>query len=178
MAWKAGWNPSFDGWAIVNQDFTFRSVNPQFCELLGVTPAQLVGQRFQDITATEMRKLDEANAMLVMQGAMDFYVMRKTYDFGGGNRRNVVLLVCRVPKSGDGVFRFFLSRIMLDAELPSIPSQEQDSTPLPIISPLPSSTGDSGNILKFFAEFHKPLIIIGTVAAAFVVALLKLIGIL
>ena len=50
LAWGASWDPSFDGVAIVDKDFTFRSVNPQFCQIVGVSPAELIGKRFQDIT--------------------------------------------------------------------------------------------------------------------------------
>lgn len=113
-AWKAGWHPSFAGIAIVNKDFTFRSANPQFCKLLGVTQAELIGQRFQDLTPPGIRELDAKNAQMVIDGYMDFYLLPKAYQFSGGRIVNVVLLVTRVPHTEVGDFQFFLSRIMLD----------------------------------------------------------------
>lgn len=100
--------------AIVDRDFTFRSVNPQFCKLLGVTPAELIGARFQDITPQGIRELDEKNAKLVIAGSIDFYILPKTYQFGE-RKISVVLLVTRAPKADQGDFQFFLSRIMIDA---------------------------------------------------------------
>lgn len=137
LAWTSCWQPSFDGWAIINKDFTYRAVNPQFCEILGVTPAQLVGQRFQDITPPGIRKLDEANAQLVMNGVMDFYILPKVYDFGDGHTRNVIMLMTRVPKSADGSFRFFVSRIMLDVAEPMASEVKRDFMELPSIIPPP-----------------------------------------
>lgn len=114
LAWNASWHPSFSGIAIVNEDFTFRSVNPQFSKLLGVTPADLIGKRFQDITPVEIRELDEKNAELIIDGKIDFYVLPKSYSFADGSTVDVVLLVTRAPPASEGEFRFFLSRIMLD----------------------------------------------------------------
>jgi len=113
LAWQSGWHPSFAGVAIVNSDFTFRSVNPQFCKILGVTPADLLENRFQDITHPDSKKIDERNAKLVRDGKIDFYLLKKSYLFEGGREVKVVLLVTRVP-TGDQPFKFFLSRIMLD----------------------------------------------------------------
>ena len=114
LAWKASWHPSFSGVAIVNKDFTFRSANPQFCKLLGVTPADLIGHRFQDITPPNIRELDEKNAQMVIDGYIDFYLLPKSYEFARGERVDVVLLVTRAPLSSEGDFQFFVSRIMLD----------------------------------------------------------------
>lgn len=170
LAWKAGWNPSFDGIAIVNEDFTFRAVNQQFCELLGVTHAQLIGQRFQDITPPELRKLDEANATLLKQGVMDFYVMQKAYDFGGGHTRNVVLLVTRVPKTADGAFQFFLSRIMLDAEKPSTPEMVNQQ---PITLPTSRPESAQSPFLDFISKYYKLLITLGIAGGAAIVTIIK-----
>lgn len=114
LAWRASWHPSFSGMAIVNKDFTFRSANPQFCKLLGVTPADLIGQKFQDITPPNIRELDQKNSELVIDGLIDFYVLPKTYEFANGKKVDVVLLVTRAPLPSEGEFRFFVSRIMLD----------------------------------------------------------------
>ena len=115
LAWKSSWDPSFAGCAIVNSDFTFRSANPQFCKLLGVTPAELLDERFQDVTHPASRKIDEKNAKLVIEGKIDFYLLKKSYLFENAREVKVVLLVTRVP-IGKKPFRFFLSRIMLNEE--------------------------------------------------------------
>lgn len=115
LAWASSWDPSFAGIAIVNKDFTFRSVNPQFCDILGVSPAELIGTRFEDITPIEIRKLDVKNANLVMQGKINSYLLPKCYEFENGKRVNVILLVTGVY-STLGEFLFFVSRIMMDAE--------------------------------------------------------------
>lgn len=114
LAWKSNWHPSFAGIAIVNRDFTFRSVNPQFCKLLGVTPADLIGERFQDITPPGLKQLDERNAKMVVDGLIDFYLLPKKYEFHNGKEVDVILLVTRAPLSHEGDFQFFVSRIMLD----------------------------------------------------------------
>lgn len=112
-AWAASWHPSFVGMAIVNRDFTFRSVNPQFCKLLGVTPADLIGRRFQDITPPGVKELDEKNAEMVINGLIDFYLLPKRYEFSGGQKVDIILLVTGVFDENRN-FLFFVSRIMLD----------------------------------------------------------------
>lgn len=157
LAWKSSWQPSFAGKAIVNKDFTFRSVNQQFCEILGVTPAVLLGSRFQDVTHPAMRRLDEENAVLVIEGKINSYMMNKTYQFENGKAVKVLLLVTRAPRDG-GEFQFFVSRIMRDM-----------------------STGESATLcqksistlLEFIAKHGKLLVTIGTAMGAFVVAVLK-----
>lgn len=113
LAWAASWTPSFDGCAIVNRDLTFRSVNPQFCEILNVTPAELIGQSFKDITPATIRHLDVKNANLVINGVIESYILPKTYEFSNGRKVSVVLLVRGVYNS-EGQFLFFISRIMMD----------------------------------------------------------------
>lgn len=114
LAWKAIWHPSFVGTAIVSKDFTFLSANPTFCKLLGVTLADLLGKRFQDITHPSIRAKDEQNAKFLIDGLQDYYILEKKYLFEDGREVDVVLLVTRAPLSSEGPFRFFVSRIMLD----------------------------------------------------------------
>lgn len=115
LAWASSWDPSFAGIAIINRDFTFRSVNPQFCDILGVSPAELIGTKFEDITPIEIRKLDVKNANLVIQGKINSYLLPKCYEFENGKKVNVILLVTGAY-SISGEFQFFVSRIMIDAE--------------------------------------------------------------
>lgn len=165
LAWSASWHPSFDGKAIVNRDFTFRSANPQFCKLLGVTPAELVGNTFQDITPIGIRELDEKNARLLIDGKADFYVLPKKYQFAGGRTVSVVLLATRAPSSELGEFQFFLSRIMLDedGELVSgedLIDQRQKNPPSGSDVSFPVLTGRAAD---FWMKYGKFLITIGTI---------------
>lgn len=114
LSWVASWTPSFDGWAIVNEDFTFRSVNQQFCDICGVTPAEIIGQKFSDITPAHIRKLDEANAKLIRQGKMRSYILPKSYEFASGAKVDVMLLVVGVFDQNDK-FLHYVSRIMQHA---------------------------------------------------------------
>lgn len=169
LAWKASWHPSFDGVAIVNQDGTFRSVNPQFCKLLGVTPAELIGHRFQDLTPPSIRKLDLENAELVKKGAIDFYLLPKKYQFAS-HEVDVVLLVTRAPPSSVGDFRFFVSRIMLDEKGALLTAHDEDRSGSVIDYPTSISS-----VVEFVLKYGKILITAGLVLGAFVLSLLGIV---
>ncbi|MCG8670221.1 MAG: PAS domain S-box protein [Pseudomonadales bacterium] len=115
LAWAASWHPSFSGIAIVDADFTFRAVNPQFCEIVGATPAEIIGESFMDITPAPIRHLDVKNARLVMAGTIESYILKKTYEFQSGRKVAVVLLVTGVYDEEEA-FKFFVSRIMTDEQ--------------------------------------------------------------
>ena len=119
-AWLASWNPSFAGKAIVNPDFTFRAVNQQFCKIVGVTPAELVGNKFTDLTPEPLRTVDRNNALLVKKGVIQSYLLPKTYEFFNGHRADVILLVNGVyhPETKD--FMFFVSTILERQEMKSL----------------------------------------------------------
>lgn len=112
LAWAASWHPSLVGTAIINENLTFRSVNPEFCDILGVTPAELIGNSFADITPQPVKALDLKNAELVKKGVIESYLLHKSYEFGSGRRVDFVLLVNGVY-SKDGDFQFYVSRIIL-----------------------------------------------------------------
>lgn len=114
LAWRAMWNPSFSGIAIVGPDYTFRAVNEQFCEIMGTTPAELVGNKFTDITPVSIRQLDIKNAELVKSGAITSYLLPKTFKFCGGREVRVLLLVKGVYSEDSNEFLFFVSRIVED----------------------------------------------------------------
>lgn len=111
-AWLASWNPSFEGVAIVNCDFTFRAVNQQFCDIVGVTPAEIINNSFEDITPQPLRDLDVKNAELVKAGLMPNYLLPKTYEFASGKRVDITLLVNGVYHPETEEFLFFVSKIM------------------------------------------------------------------
>lgn len=137
LAWAVSWNPSFSGIAIVNRDFTFRSVNQQFCKILGVTPAELIGVHFQDITPPAIRKLDEDNARLVIKGTITNYILPKSFEFPNGKKVDVTLLVTGVYQGGK--FLFFVYRIVQMSPLSS-----QGSTPPYSIYQTPTGASSKG----------------------------------
>lgn len=112
LAWVASWQPSFVGIAIVNPDFTFRSVNRQFCEIVGVTPAEIINNNFADMTPEPIKTLDIKNANLVKEGIIESYILPKTYEFTSGKRADVMLLTKGVYHPETSEFLFFVSRIM------------------------------------------------------------------
>ncbi len=170
LAWKSSWEPSFAGIAIINPDFTFRSVNPQFCEILGVTPAELIGQKFQDITPPSIREIDLKNAQMVVDGLMDFYILPKSYEFTSGRRVNVVLLVTRAPLTKDGPFQFFVSRIMLDKQEASYMVTQGASYPYPVNSQKLTTT-----VMDFLVKYWTWIVIAG---GAITGAILKIMAVL
>lgn len=159
LAWYSAWHPSFDGVAIVDADGTIRSANPQFCQILGVTLAQLVGKRYQDLTPALIREQDELNAKLVVDGLTESYLLRKTYDFGT-HKRDVMLLVNRVPKDIYLPFQFFVSRIILTPDQPS-----------ELGSPPPKRTSA---FYDWLAEYFKPLgLVLGTIIGTVLIAIME-----
>lgn len=128
LAWKACWDPAFSGIAIVNEDFTFRSVNQQFCEIVGVTPGDLIEKNFKDITPEPLKSLDAKNAKLVKDGIINSYFLPKTYEFPSGKRVDVNLLVVGVYEEETGEFLFFVSRIMEKIISPTSNTQSQKQT--------------------------------------------------
>lgn len=130
LAWAASWHPSFAGIAIVNPDFSFRAVNPQFCEILGVSPGELIGSKFTDITPQPIRALDIKNAELVKGKIITSYLLPKVYEFQNGKKVNVVLLVSGVYQENS--LLFYVSRILkteMDSENITTPLS---ATPKPI----------------------------------------------
>jgi PAS domain S-box-containing protein len=169
LAWEAGWHPSFDGIAIVNKDFTFRYVNPQWLELMGsnLTPADFIGKSFVDITAPQDLKVDMKNANLLIKGKISSYVMRKQYKFLNGEQKDVILLVNRVPKNPTHPFQFFLSRIILNPDAENIIHSKQSSLMLMFAT--------WGNIITKYSGL---LISIGLIIGGAIVAVLKAVGLL
>lgn len=124
-AWLASWNPSFEGIAVVNKDFTFRAVNQQFCKILGVTPAELINNTFQDVTPKKVRDLDTKNAKLVIEGTIRNYLLPKTYEFSSGKVVDVTLLVSGVYHPETDNFQFFVSKIMERKQVTLTAAQSQ-----------------------------------------------------
>lgn len=118
-AWKSCWKISLSGMALLTEDFRFHRVNAQWLNLLGVPASEFYNHTFTDITPMEIRTADTDQARLVIEGKIDSYLMHRSYVFTTGEKKDVTLLVTRVPMDTDKPFQFFLSRIMLretDAE--------------------------------------------------------------
>lgn len=168
LAWKAAWHPSFDGVAIVEPNFTFRSVNPQFCKLLGVTPAELIGHKFQDVTPPSIRKLDLENAELVKLGVIDFYILPKKYQFASGVEVDIVALITRAPPSGIGDFQFFVLRIMLDEKGDLLKAHEEEESGSVIEYP-----ASIEKVVDFVLRYGKTIVTAGLLVGATLYAFLK-----
>ena len=166
LAWQALWNPSFVGIAIVNADFTFRSVNPQFCKLLGCTPAELIGRRFQEVTHPSVRTREEENAKMLKDGLIDFYVLPKSFQFSDGREKSVLLLVTRAPAENQGEFQFFVSNIMLAENADLHTETARKKSDLAPYCPPPIQ-----KVVDFSIKYGKLLVAIGTMLAAIGVAL-------
>lgn len=111
-AWLASWNPSFDGKAVINSDFSFRAVNQQFCKILGVTPGDLMGNKFTDITPEPIKSLEVKNSILVRRGDIRSFLMPKTFELLDGRKIDTTLLVNGVYHPKTDQFMFFVATIM------------------------------------------------------------------
>lgn len=169
LAWRAHWHPSFVGIAIVNEDFTFRSANPQFCKLLGVSPADLINKKFQDITPPGIKELDMKNSELAKAGLVPFYFLPKSYEFADGREVKVMLLVVPVHCPNTKEFRFFVSRIMLDQGSGSLTGHIEE-----ISSSEQSFQRSIGSVVDFMMKYGKWLAAIGTIIGAVAVSVMGL----
>lgn len=107
---EAAWRNSYDGWAIIGGQGTILDANKQFFTICRITPAQIIGKTFQEITSKEYLEVDVANAEMVKEGRITYYELEiKQYDFIT-HKVNVGLKVDRLPT--DGTFMFYLARIM------------------------------------------------------------------
>lgn len=124
LAWSASWNPSFEGKAIINSDFSFRSVNHQFCKILGVTPAELVKNKFSDMTPEPLRTIEVKNAILVRRGDIQSFLLPKSYVFSDGRTVDITLLVNGVYHPTSKHFMFFVATIMKRQKMLNVTSAQ------------------------------------------------------
>ena len=125
-AWVASWQPSFEGKAVINADFSFRSANHQFCKILGVTPAELIKRKFTDITPEPIRTVEVKNAILVRRGDIQSFLLPKTFEFSDGRKVDINLLVNGVYHPTSKHFMFFVATIMKKQKMNAtvVPSQK------------------------------------------------------
>lgn len=124
-AWLASWNPSFDGKAIVNPDFSFKAVNHQFCKILGVSPAELINNKFTDMTPEPIKSVEVKNSILVRRNDIQSFLLPKTFEFLDGRRVDITLLVNGVYHPVTKKFMFFVATIMERQKMSAsvVPSQ-------------------------------------------------------
>ena len=111
LAWQTSWQTSFCGVAIIDPSFVFLAVNPQFCKITGVTPAEIIGHTFTDLTPHPIKAVEAKNAELVKNKTIKSYLLPKTYEFANGQRAEVTLLMQGVY-GPTGRFLFFVATIM------------------------------------------------------------------
>lgn len=114
--WLRRWDRTLVGKAVVNSDFTFRSVNQQFCKILGVTAAELVGMPFPDITPEPIKSLDVANSQLVIEGIQDHYTLPKIYQTSRVAPYTYAILMVEGIYHQDGSFDCFQTEILQISE--------------------------------------------------------------
>ncbi|NKF22140.1 GGDEF domain-containing protein [Solimonas marina] len=73
------------GFAIVDLDGRFESVNPALYEMLGYTEAELLTKNFRDVTHPDDLPGAEAKALQLSRGEIDRYRLQKRYLHGSGD---------------------------------------------------------------------------------------------
>lgn len=96
------------GIAMVAPDGSWLRVNGKLCAIVGYTPDELVGLRFQDITHPDHLDTDLAQVRRLLHGEANSYSMEKQYLRKGGDAVWVHLTVALVRKP-DGTPDYFIS---------------------------------------------------------------------
>jgi PAS domain S-box-containing protein len=72
----AGWNIISDSVSVVGRDGRYQAVNERFCDLMGMTPSEVVGMRPEDLFSPEEAKLlDEGRREVFHQEGGDSHVV-------------------------------------------------------------------------------------------------------
>lgn len=71
------------GKTFVEPDFRFREPNLNLCKMLGMTAGELSNTTFTEITPKLINEIDVANARLVAEGKLDWYLLPKIYEVRG-----------------------------------------------------------------------------------------------
>lgn len=96
------------GLALVAPDGSWLRVNGKLCAIVGYSPEELAGLRFQDITHPEHLDSDLIQMRRVLAGTIDSYSLEKRYLRKGGEPVWVNLTVALVRKP-DGTPDYFIS---------------------------------------------------------------------
>ena len=103
--------------ALVGKDLKIFYVNPSLCELLRITPAQMINSSFADITPEPYKTEDVRNAKLVISGQVIGYEMIKEYQFSAAHIVKVSMLVHGVRDPITDEFLYFISKLTLPEEI-------------------------------------------------------------
>lgn len=119
-SWGVSWDHTFEGKALLNLDLSFRAVNHQFCQILGISPAEIMTFRFCDIMAPETRKLDIDNAKLIQEHSIPSYVLQRKYTTTEGVQISIITITAGVldPHTEEVLF-FVLHMMELTRDMPS-----------------------------------------------------------
>lgn len=163
VLWLKRWDRTLVGKCTVNPDFTFRTVNDQFCKILGVTMGELVGRSFADITPEPLRSLDIANAELVKKGVQQHYLLPKVYEPMPKKKIYVALLV-------EGVYDENRDFLFFESEIVKLSKEEYDRMVVDVIRShsisVPSTfTRQTSGLLSFLTKYGKGLAIVIGIAA-------------
>lgn len=113
-AFDAVVNVAFEGILIVEPDGTIIWANDQFYDLLNVSPADVIGKRYQDITPLgQTRDRDIQNAEMVKNGDILNYAIKKSYSFND-KETPIVLAVGRVPYTYGSDLDLYIAKVLPD----------------------------------------------------------------
>jgi PAS domain S-box-containing protein len=96
--------------ALVNIDFGFEKVNPEFCNMMGYGEDELINLTFKDITHPEYLERDLFNISLLLKDEIPIYLTEKKYLTKENNIRWGEVHVS-VIRNNTGNFQYFLVMI-------------------------------------------------------------------
>jgi PAS domain S-box-containing protein len=95
--------PLNTGVAIVSIDHTFTWVNPNFGDLVGYGPDELIGHTFESITHPDDLSLDSHLTSRLFRGEIDHYEMEKRYIHRDGAVLPIHLCVSLIRSRADAI---------------------------------------------------------------------------
>lgn len=125
QTWRATFEHTPAGIALVSTDGTFLEVNPAWSAITGYPAEELIGRGFADITHPDDLEEDLHNVSLLLSGERSSYRMQKRYFHRTGQMIWVDLWVALV-NGDDGNSSHFVSQI-LDITEAEINHEETDS---------------------------------------------------
>ncbi|TDU80849.1 PAS domain S-box-containing protein [Prosthecobacter fusiformis] len=98
------------GFALLEPDGTWMTMNRALCEIVGYTEEELLGRTFQDITHPDDLEADMENVNRLIRGEITHYQMEKRYIRKDGSVVWIVLTASLV-KEADGSPAYFISQV-------------------------------------------------------------------
>ena len=119
-AWDLTRFPAFEGTAIIDATGTIVYAYPPFCEILKLSPAEVVGMAFADLFPYPHKAIIQRNVRRVMDGLDHTYTDEAMMVLPDGRSLPVVVMFNASFKE-NGAVDFVIKRIM-EAQRPAIPS--------------------------------------------------------